>query len=705
MPNSAGVEVARISAKVSPDTKKFRRELLNDLEAIERSVSAKIDVEPDMSGFRQKVASFTRGLEAKVKLDVDRSQLDQLGNATKGGIGMPGGGGGGVAFGIAALVAGLALAAPLAGVVATTLAALPGVLAAVATPIGALALGIDGLKVAASSLAAPFEILKGTMSAAVARQFTPVFEQLGTIFPMLGKALPAVTQGVADMFAGFTNVITSSGGMARIEGIIGNIGTALSAASPGVQMFTNGMLGLAEEFSAKLPGIATWFNELGTSFSGWVDKMSANGGISAAFDGLGTVVDQIVTSLAPILNQGIEFMGDPEKVEALRASIEVLGSVISGAVTASAAFFQVLYDMGAGLDRVIAAASLIPVAFSAAWSGLSSAASVAWTSVTTIVQNAIATISGVVSNIGSTISGLWDGISSAAAGAWNSITSAAASAFNSLVSAASSAVSGVVSAVATIPGQVAAALSGLAAAGASAGAALVQGLVNGIGGMIGSAVAKARELASSVANAVTGFLGINSPSKLFTDYGQWTAEGFADGLVSGFEPVINQAKSVAESISKAFDDGLSISPVDATALDRSIDALELEQKRLRVEFNGIPKEDKESRAALQSQMDQVRAQKDILSYQQKRLDLEEEIGSVSNPMVEAAAGLMNAPVDFAKATGKQFMSDLGIGGDGLISKAITEGISYIFQIGSVDEAMSIKDREESKSAMAITGRK
>ncbi|SUA14438.1 hypothetical protein [Mycolicibacterium aichiense] len=122
--------------------------------------------------------------------------------------------------------------------------------------------------------------------------------------------------------------------------------------------------------------------------------------------------------------------------------------------------------------------------------------------------------------------------------------------------------------------------------------------------------------------------------------------------------------------------------------------------------NAVPKDDKAGREALRNQLDQLQAQKDLLSYQNDRIKNEQKFGDVADddPLVKAASGLMKTPVDFAKATGKQFLSDLGISGNGVISKAITEGIQYIFQIGSVDEAMSIKDRTESKNALSIVGR-
>ncbi len=192
-------------------------------------------------------------------------------------------------------------------------------------------------------------------------------------------------------------------------------------------------------------------------------------------------------------------------------------------------------------------------------------------------------------------------------------------------------------------GQIISALASLAQEGINAGRNLVQGLINGISGMIGSAVAKARELASGVADAVKGFLGIHSPSKLFTEIGEYVGQGFDNGLQSQIAKLGKTARAMAETVTDEFHGGLKF----------GADGFSTDSK---------------------------------------------------DPMLQAAAGLGNVPIDFAKATGKQFMSDLGISGNGIISKAITEGIQYIFQVGSVDEAMSIKDRETSKNALSIVGR-
>ncbi|SIF73679.1 phage tail protein [Mycobacteroides abscessus] len=119
--------------------------------------------------------------------------------------------------------------------------------------------------------------------------------------------------------------------------------------------------------------------------------------------------------------------------------------------------------------------------------------------------------------------------------------------------------------VTTWPGRITAALAGLFQAGFQAGAQLVQGFINGIGSLIGSAIAKAQELASSVKNAVTGFLGIHSPSRVMHEVGQFTGQGFADGLESQKEKITNVAADIAKSVKDQF--GVDLPALGQKGLD------------------------------------------------------------------------------------------------------------------------------------------
>ena len=64
------------------------------------------------------------------------------------------------------------------------------------------------------------------------------------------------------------------------------------------------------------------------------------------------------------------------------------------------------------------------------------------------------------------------------------------------------------------------------------GKMMIQGLINGIGSMIGAVVDKAKAIASAVTNTVKGAFQINSPSRLFEQFGVYNMQGLANGMDS-----------------------------------------------------------------------------------------------------------------------------------------------------------------------------
>ncbi len=203
-------EVGKISVRVSPDTSNFRRDLQRQLERIERASEVRVNVNPDLTGFRQRIAASVKGLKTEVAVVPDvktfrgsvKSMLSGVGDSLAN-IKAPSFGSGINPTGYAIIAASIAALSPLVagllGALTTSLLALPGLITAVVVPIGALALGLDGLKKAAAVLKQPFDDLRATMSSKVQEQFTPVFEQLKSIFPTLKAALPSVTQGLATL--------------------------------------------------------------------------------------------------------------------------------------------------------------------------------------------------------------------------------------------------------------------------------------------------------------------------------------------------------------------------------------------------------------------------------------------------------------------------------------------------------------------------
>ncbi|AZF93412.1 tail length tape measure protein [Mycobacterium phage Centaur] len=834
MPNSAGVEVARISVKVSPDTRQFRRDLKNDLEEIERTMKGDIEVNAHLSAAQAKAdmrrllaqlkAEAARGVNVPVDLNVDKDKTGKGGSLsdTLSGLGDDADKASGQVQHLGKSFLGMsraawigvgviALAAPAVALVSGLLAGLPSLMSMFAAGAGAVALGLDGIKAAAGTLTPAFDALKASVSSTFQEGLTPVFQQLLPLIQgPLTTGMKSVAGGLVEMAQGFTNVVSSSQGMEQIQTILSQTGAFFKGMSPVIEGFTRSFLTLstagAQSFSTLLAPLQNFSN----TFNEMVNRITSNGSFQAAMQGMSQVLDSLLTQFTGIMETGVTAMGQLggplstlingfgtafqalmpalTSVSSLLANVlgtalqqlapvitaltpafttlaSTLGSLLTNSLTALGPIltqvatllgttlntalqtlqpmlpglmssFQQLANvlvtslaphipaLATALGQVVGAVvqlapmimsqlvpafiQLVPKIAEMLPSVVSLAESFAkLMPVIVPLASALLSVAGAAIQVGVSIGGALIG---AIANVAEVITGVIAKVAE-WVSSFSNGASQIAAKAAELPGMIQTALANLMQIGLEAGKNLVQGLINGIGNMIGSAVSKAKELASSVAGAVTDFLGIHSPSKLFEQYGINVGEGMELGLVTGFQPVIDQAKKLAGDLSKAFEDGTDVSSIvgnDMENLKATLDSIEQEKKRLKVEKNSLSESDKEGRKALQNQIDQLQAQKDMLSYQKDRLKNEEkygdETGSGAGSLEEQVAKLMAQPVDFAKATGKQFLSDIGINGDGFLSKLLTEGTKYVFNIGSVDEALDIKQRQENNDALAVVGR-
>ncbi|MGE2717574.1 phage tail protein [Mycolicibacterium litorale] len=745
---AGGREVGRISIRVLPNLKGFRAKVKAEIEAVEQ-MTAKIKVEADTDPFRREVRAVTQGLKAtidvdantegvreqiqaaaqgtktkvKAEVDVNRGALDRVLNVLNN-VKSPGFGSGINASGYAAIFAGItAVAAPLFGLVTSAMLTLPGLIAAVATPIGALMLGLDGLKAAAARLAAPFEALKASMSAVVEQQFTPVFDKLGAVFPMLTRSLPTVTQGMANMARAAVDTITSSAGMAKIESTISNIGNALSKSAPGIGAFTKGLISLAQSFSEKLPNLSEWFNGAGKSFSEWVQRITADGTLSKAFDGLGGTLKTILEALGGMASEGLKFMQDPKNIEDFNNGLKSVGDSLTSIVTLSNQLnnlgdlfknFMPTFDF-----ESIKQDLLTPfTSADAPWRAYAESISQTFNSIKATVATAMASVAQTVSGVTSQIQGVWNGVSAAASAAWNAVVSTVAGAISSAVSTVVSGGAQILAEVGSWPGRIAGAVGNMGGILVGAGRALMDGLLAGIK----SGLQAVLDFASGIAAKIAAVKGpIPKDRKELTPAGLALMEGLQKGIEDGTGPVLDKARSLAQEIATAIDEGLA--GVDMTSLeerlDRTMDEIDLESKSLKVEKNALPTEDKEGRKAYQSKRDQLQAIRDQLALQEEQLGFSQKYGESEEDnaikLGEQLSKMLDIGKGFAEANVTQLASDLGIGG-GAISGLAGEGVNYLtsmlsglltngmggttINVNSVDEAVATERSMTAKKSLS-----
>ncbi|AXH48802.1 tape measure protein [Mycobacterium phage Steamy] len=523
--------------------------------------------------------------------------------------------------------------------------------------------------------------------------FTRLMESGVEAMGQLGGPLSTFINGFGDAFIALMPALTS------VSSLLGNVlGTALSALAPVITALTPAFTMLANTLGPILTGAITALSPVLTQVAELL-----GGAITTALQALAPMLPGLIASFGQLANTLVTNLA-PYIPQLATAFGQIVGAVLQLAPTIASQLVPAFIQM------VPAIMQLVPPIMSLVQSFVQMLPTII-----PIVQ-AVISLAGAFLQVGVTIGGQVLGAIASFIGVIADVTSKISEWVASFANGASQ----IAAKAAELPGMVKSALGNLMTIGLQAGKDLVQGLINGIGGMISSAVSKAKELASGVAGAVKSFLGIHSPSKLFTEYGQYTAEGYSNGLEKGFQPVIDQARDLAGQVAAAFSSGQDptglLAGMNKGELKRMDKVLSFEEKRLEnqakaLDYQAKLASDKGEKDRLKAQADAIRQQKEQLSLQSDMLDLTKEYNDASGDandlntvLGEAVGKTMGIPVDFAKATAGQFLSDIGIGGNGIISKGLSEGIKYIFQIGSVDEAMSIKDRQESKDALSVVGR-
>ena len=788
----------------------------------------------------KEIEGSLKGKKIKVDVDVEVNKrqdifdrvLSKIPGFGGGGRGKPPGGveaGGGLPFpmpsfgtginpaGWAVILAGITVAAgPLIGLISSTLMSLPGLLASVMAPIGAVALGMKGIGEAAAAaglteqkvgkkgkvkttVGQAIQSLQDDVSNVFKSDLVPVFQKVIGIIsdPGLHAGFETIAGGLSKMADGFVSAVSSSAGMQKINATLTNIGTGLGNMQPGIQSFTSGLLGLAEQFTAKFPAISEWFNKSMAGFDQWVSKVSADGSLSNAFDGLGHTVEKIMSTIADLGKKGIEFMGDPQNIkmiddlldgvhntlnsimdvsEKIAGQWDTIKSLLTGgnilskitqgdlkgawdafkesdlgqrndylgngqkaqvdALTKSAkeagaaaadAHTKVQTLVGSGAPKSLDG-KVLPGGHGAG-GGASTVANPAATEKVTPpdTTEAIAAIQKYKDAAGQAAGEIKQKLSEVGQNIPAPNFDSFKSAFDSLPQAAEQAMRSVAQSItaggaqavteATAVGmRILEAIKQTTPLFQTVGFDMMAGLANGITAGSSLAITAAVNAAKASLAAAKQALDSHSPSRKFMELGNDVSKGLAIGIDQGIGPVTDQAKDMADKVSKAFADGSDPTTALAGFKDSDIKRMEkvlsLEMKRLEIQAKALDyqaKMNKDQNAAAQAKA--LRDRKEELGLQKDMVDLTNEYngkgsssGDGEDPFAKAAAGLIKAPGDFAAATGKQFLSDLGINGNGMIGNAITEGIKYVFNISSVDEALSIKDRQDSKQAMSVIGR-
>ena len=199
--------------------------------------------------------------------------------------------------------------------------------------------------------------------------------------------------------------------------------------------------------------------------------------------------------------------------------------------------------------------------FGGLWAGITAWASNAWTAITTGASTAWGWLVGIWGGAVAWFSGLWASVQAAAVGVWTGITGFIGSVWANIRGLVSAGVQGLmaiirgfspVSAFSTAFSAVWGFLGGLVGRFRTFGVNIIQGLIGGIKSMAGAVTSAISSVVGNVAGRAKSMLGINSPSRVFRQFGSWVSEGLAIGIDKGGQKPVSAIGSVASGVTANF---------------------------------------------------------------------------------------------------------------------------------------------------------
>ena len=363
----------------------------------------------------------------------------------------------------------------------------------------------------------------------------------------LREAVQLATSMVGDISAAF-----NEGGLTAAVGAVGGAladmvtyvaGLAPQMIDAGVGLLTSLISGLQQN----LPALASGAVEIVTSLVN---------GIATMLPQLATTAVQLVTALANGIAAALPDL-IPTAVQAVVTLVQGLIENIPALIEAAAALIQGL------TDGVIAA---IPILVAAIPTIITSLVTVLLENIPVIIQAGIDLLTALVGALPEIIAAIVavlpqiiDGITTALLNNIPLLIEAGIQLLTALITNLPQIIATIVTAVPEIVSAIVSAFAGLAGSIVDIGANIVSGIWDGICSMATWIKDKVTGFFSGIVDGVKDFLGIHSPSKVFSDIGNNTVEGYADGVDDGANAnekrVLNTVGGLSDSMANALGSG------------------------------------------------------------------------------------------------------------------------------------------------------
>ncbi|VXB22459.1 tape measure protein [Citricoccus sp. K5] len=364
-------------------------------------------------------------------------------------------------------------------------------------------------------------------------EFASAFSPVSMVFQALAPLLPQIAELVAQVATTFAQLLAAVIPLAaQLAGAIIPVLTQLAAA---VLPVVGTILGV---IAGLLPQLVPLFAMLATAVVGVVAAIAP-------------LVVQLVSSVLPIFAQLVSAVL-PLVVSALAAIIPavmmvvqvltaVLVPIIQALLPVVTMVFQTIATVVKAVMQVISGIIQVVMGaisgnWGAVWNGILSILQGVWNLIQGVVMGAITIVAGVIAAVLGTIVGLWNG-------AWTGISSFLSNTWASITGAVSAGIGSIKNWFSSLPGDILGFLSGLPGQMLSMGKNIIQGLINGIKSAGDAVKGVIGDLVGGAINFGKSLLGINSPSRVFMEIGEFTGEGLALGISS-------QSKAVQRATDK-----------------------------------------------------------------------------------------------------------------------------------------------------------
>jgi phage-related protein len=379
----------------------------------------------------------------------------------------------GTSFGATIQAAGAAFA-PFLPAIGAAFSSLVGPLAQILPAISPFGIVLQGLMPILPAIAALVGQLAATLGAALGQALAVVAPLLVTLGQTISGTLAAV--------------------LPMILPLIATLGTIFATLVPVI----------ASVVAAVVPLVTTLISQLAPIFIQLV---------SSVLPPVISIIGMLVTAIAPVITT-IAGVLIPI-ISALLPVVTTVFGVIADVIGAAMTIIQ-------GIIQVVT--GIITGNWSQVWDGIKNILSGVWDAIKAVIMGAVATLQATIGAALSIISGLWSG-------AWNGIKAFISGAWAGITGAVSAGITSVLSFFSGLGQKVLGGIGDLGGLLTGVGRNMIEGLLEGVKAVAGKIKDAVLGPIKDSVEAVKGFLGIHSPSRLMRGVGRNYGEGYRLGVL------------------------------------------------------------------------------------------------------------------------------------------------------------------------------